>query len=161
MIVVCDTSPISALFLIGRLDLLEALFGDVYIPESVYNELLALEDFGIDILEIKNAPWLIKRSPTNADLVERLLQLLDNGESEAIALALELRADLLLMDERRGREIALHEGLATMGILGVLVQAKSKNLISEVRPLLDVLRNEVGFWIADALYWKIIELAGE
>ncbi|WP_446009346.1 DUF3368 domain-containing protein [Candidatus Electrothrix sp.] len=86
---------------------------------------------------------------------------LDQGESETIALAVELRADLVLLDEKEGRNVAAHFGLRPVGIIGVLLEAKKKGLTTELRPHLDALRNEAGFYLSDRLYLHALALAGE
>ncbi len=86
---------------------------------------------------------------------------LDKGEAEAIALALELRADQVLIDERRGRRIAARLNLRYTGILGILVEAKNRGLISEVKPLLDALINQAVFWVAAPLYSSVLQIVDE
>ncbi len=86
---------------------------------------------------------------------------LDLGEAEAIALALELNADRLLMDERLGRAAAIRAGLQVTGVLGILIAAKRNNLIPEVKPLLNALIEQVGFWIDERLYAEVLQAVSE
>jgi hypothetical protein len=86
---------------------------------------------------------------------------LDRGEAETIALALELGADLVLLDERDGRYTAQRFGLRVVGVLGVLLEAKSKGLIKNIKPYLDMLRQQAGFYIRETLYQQMLILAGE
>ncbi len=85
---------------------------------------------------------------------------LDIGEAEAITLAVELNADRLIVDERRGRKEAIRLGLRVTGILGILLAAKQQGLVSFIQPLLDDLIAN-GFWIREELYAELLQLAGE
>ena len=86
---------------------------------------------------------------------------LDPGVSEAIALALEINADLLLIDERRGKTEANRLGIRITGLLGVLVEAKQQALIPAVRPLMDDLIAASQFRVSQALYNQILAMVGE
>ena len=105
MIVISDTSAITNLAAIQHLQLLPQLYNQVMVPEAVYCELTEIDPPVPGTLEVQTAPWLEVGKVVNRAVVERLQVegRLDIGESEAIALALELNADLLLIDERRGR----------------------------------------------------------
>lgn len=95
------------------------------------------------------------------EFVNSLRATLDFGEAEAIALAVELNADRLLIDERLGRVIAVRSGLQVTGVLGILVAAKRRNLIQDVKPMLDALTQQVGFWVDEQLYAEVLQAAGE
>jgi predicted nucleic acid-binding protein len=86
---------------------------------------------------------------------------LDEGESEAIALALQLKADLLLLDEQQGRIMASRFGLKFVGLLGILIEARNKGLISSVKAVLDDLIAKAGFWVSHKLYKSVPHAAGE
>ena len=111
--------------------------------------------------EIEKASWIQVRSATNHELVQALRQALDKGEAEAIALALEIGAEFLLMDEHLGRETALHMGVRCIGLIGVLVEAKRRGLVGEIRPLLAALRDVAGFWVSEALFRRVLQDEGE
>lgn len=162
MIVVSDTSPISSLFLVSKLDLLPKIFGQVIIPQEVFSELLVLETrFGHDLSELKSASWLEIRKVHDLTAVNSLKKVLDDGESEAIILAKELQADYLLIDEHEGREVAVSEGLKTIGVLGVLIQAKDDGLIPLVKPVMDDLQTTAKFRISKKLYEYVLAEVGE
>jgi predicted nucleic acid-binding protein len=86
---------------------------------------------------------------------------LDRGEAEAIALAERLQADLLLMDERIGRRCARERSLRVVGLLGTLIVAKQRGLIAAVRPLVEQLRQQAGFYVSDTLLAEVLQRAGE
>lgn len=161
MIVVSDTSPINNLAAINHLHLLHQLYETVVIPEAVYRE---LTDPGFPIagsIEVQTFAWIQTRAVSDRAVVEALSNELDTGEAEAIALAVEIQADQVLIDERRGRLVGARLKLRYTGILGILVEAKSKGLIAEVKPLLDALLNQAGFWIAESLYNSVLRLVDE
>lgn len=161
MTVVSDASPLINLARIGRLDLLPQLYGKLHLPEAVWEEVV-VQGFGQPgAEEIAGAPWIERHTAANRPLVRVLQQELDAGEAEAIALALELRADLLLMDERIGREAARHLDLRCIGLIGVLLEAKHKGLINALKPYLDALRDLAGFRISEVLYERVLKDEGE
>ena len=161
MIVVSDTSVLVNLAWLNRLDILPALYEEVIVPTAVWNEVVISGAGKAGAHEIGQAKWIKQKSPTNINLVDSLCQTLDYGEAEGIALALELKADLLLIDERLGRMTAKHFDLEIIGLVGILVQAKQGGLIDQIKPLLDYLRSEVGFRLSDQLYYEVLRLAQE
>lgn len=161
MIVVSNTSPITNLAAIGHLDLLSQLFGRLLVPQAVVEELSRGHEHSMGRVIVGNIEWLESRPVGDAALVASLTLELDPGEAEAIALAHEVSAQLVLMDERRGRHVAKKLGLTPLGLLGVLVLAKRRGLIDELRPLLDELANKAGFWIGEELFAQILREASE
>lgn len=163
MIVISDTSVITNLAAIQHLSLLTELYHQVIIPEAVYRELADIDPLAPGALEAQSADWLQARQVTDLSVVQRLQNQarLDPGESEAIALALELNADLLLIDERRGRAEADRLGVRITGLLGILVEAKRRNLIAAVKPLIDAMIATSEFRVSPALYNQILEMVDE
>lgn len=163
MIVISDTSAITNLAAIQYLQLLPQLYNQITIPEAVYRELAEIDPPVPGTLEVQMASWLEVRQVVNRNVVERLQVevRLDPGESEAIALALELNADLLLIDERRGRAEANRLGVRITGLLGILVEAKQKKLIVNVKPLMDSLIATSDFRVSSALYSQILDIVDE
>ncbi|PNW34120.1 UNVERIFIED_CONTAM: nucleic acid-binding protein [Euhalothece sp. KZN 001] len=166
MIIVSDTSPITNLAAIQTLDLLQFLYGSIIIPVAVYNELTQADSKKAvpGATEVQTYSWIQTRPIQNLQKVNEILVVNSNihlGEAEAIVLALELKADLLLMDERRGRTLAMSYQLKVTGLLGVLLQAKKQGRIVAVKPLLEQLINDAEFRINDQLYEQVLQLAKE
>mgnify|MGYP000123266286 CR=1 FL=1 len=166
MIIINDTSPITNLAAIGKLDLLNLLYGSITIPVAVYNELTQPQTTkpipGAE--EVKTLSWIKTKAVGNIQRVTEIINSESNihrGEAEAIILALELNADILLIDERRGRELAASYNLKVTGLLGVLLQAKNQGQITAVKPLTDRLIQEAEFRINNQLYQTFLKLAEE
>lgn len=161
MIVVCDASPIIGLSAVGKLSLLHQLYRNIVVPESVARE-VAADGSGLPGTDaLQGSDWITVQPVGDSVLLRALDAELDRGEAEAIALAVELRADLLLIDERRARKVALRFDLSVVGVLGVLVEAKRKKLLPTVRPVLDDLLTHAGFRIGSDLYASVLRAAGE
>ena len=123
MIVVSDTSPINYLIQIDKLLLLKNLFEEIFIPTTVYDELVSYSKNIAPISQGVSEGWIHIQSPVN-ELSQKMRDVLDDGEAKAIALALELNASLVLIDERKGAIVARKLNLKTFGLIGVLVEAK-------------------------------------
>lgn len=161
MSIVSDASPLIALARIGQLDLLPKLYETLLLPDAVWNEVVSQGARLPGASATETAEWIMRRTVQNPTLVRALRQDLDAGEAEAIALAIEIDPELLLMDEKRGRETARHLDLEYIGIIGVLIEAKHSGLVAAIRPHLDSLRQEASFFISDALYQRVLRDAGE
>lgn len=160
MIVVSDSSPLISLAAVGRFDLLRQLYEMISIPASVHEEVTrAVGLAGAE--ELANADWISRRPVGNDFLARALDGELDRGEAEAIALAVEIGADLLLMDERRGRAVAARFGLNVVGVLGMLIEAKQRALLDKVEPILSDLHQRAGFRVSPELYRRVLHAAGE
>ena len=160
MIVVSDASPLISLAVVGCLDVLRSLYERVIIPEAVYQEITGVPGLP-GALTIQELEWIVSQPVQNETIVRALQGELDYGEAEALALAVELQADLILIDERRARAIAARMGLSVVGVLGVLVEAKHKALVPLLKPILDALITQAGFWVSQHLYERVLHVVGE
>lgn len=159
MIVGSDASPLIALDTIGQLELLRDVFGRVLVPEVVRDEVEQGADSGLRVALVS---WLEIRTVMNAGLMAEFEgSSLDAGEAAALALALELRADYLLVDERAARRVARMRGVEVVGVLGVLLVAKRRGLIPAVRPIIEALTGEAGFRASARLVSEVLQAAGE
>ena len=161
MIVVSNTSPITNLAAIGQFELLRKLYGELYVPDSVVEELHAQGRNWPDTEEVDSAAWVRRHKVSNVHLVQALSAALGAGESEAIALAIELGADLVILDDSDGRRVAAGFNLQIIGVVGVLLEAKAAGTIEKLKPLLGRLKREAGFFVGQKLEQLALRLAGE
>lgn len=161
MIVVSDTTAISSLHRIDRLHILKDIFGEVVIPYQVHAELTYFEKLSPDFKWHVVYPWIKAVQVTSDLLLDKLQHVLDEGESAAIALTIQLHADLLLIDERQGRQVATENGIKVIGLIGVLEVAKRRNHIALIKPVLDELMEVAHFRISKSLYDNTLKLANE
>ena len=159
-VVVSDTSPLLALTHLGQLDLLATIYGEVVVPPAVATELFHPPS-GLNKLDVTQLTFARVDSPRDQQRVVQFLQVLDVGEAEALALALELKPEAVLVDEKLGRRLAIQNGLIATGTMGVLLEAKSRSLIPLVRPLMERLRTEIKFCISPRLQADVLKRAGE
>lgn len=153
MIVVSDTSSVTALIQIGKADLLQQLYGEILIPQAVRDELLKSH---------ASLPLFLDCQSVGSQTdVNRLLAELDRGEAEAIILAKERHADALLIDELDGRAVARREGVIVIGLLGVLVQAKQGKFLGSVRDLVKELERVADFHLSEEIKMVAFRKAGE
>ena len=162
MLVVSNTSPISNLAIIGRLDFLRRRYHAVRIPPAVADELAALSHpVGRQRLQAAVSDgWLVVEHLADVPPLQLPFPL-DAGEAAAIALACQLKADVLLIDEKLGRAAARQMGLLVAGALGELVHAKLAGWISSVRHEIQRLRVEAGFFVHAEVERFILSQAGE
>lgn len=159
--IVSNTSPISNLATVGRLTLLQQLFGTILIPVAVYEELLDERAGESVITAVQVATWIGIQPIQNQKLVIELRNRVNVGEAKVIALAIEVEATRLLIDERLGRQAATELGLRITGVLGILLAAKRQELITAVKPVMDDLVTQAGFRISSQLYIDVLNVAGE
>lgn len=159
MIVVSDTTPLITLLKINRLDLLQKLFGVVYIPQGVFAELTSNSDFYEEANEVRGCEF-IRIQDVNPDEVSlfRRTTGLDLGESEALILTDRIKADLVLLDEVRARQIAKNIGFNIMGTIGIFRAAYKKSFISadEIRGVVGALRSS-GRHIGEQLFNDLLD----
>jgi predicted nucleic acid-binding protein len=157
--VVVNATPIISLALVSQLDLLRQLYGRIIIPPAVQAEVVAGGPTSVGRIELQAAGWILTtalQDPRRADLLADL----DRGEAEVIALAQELHADLVVIDERLARRHAKRVGLTLTGTLGILLKAKERKLLPKVAPVVEELR-QGGIWLSDAVVTEALRLAGE
>jgi len=160
VIVVTDTSVVLNLCLLGLEELLTAIFGEVQAPPAVRDEFLRLANVDPRFSSLVFPPFIVIRSPRAIHPLLLTLRL-HRGESEALSLAAEIHASRVLMDERAGRAAALKLGLQCLGLLGILIEARRRNLIPCLAPHLDRLQSEARFWFSPSLRIQVLQLAGE
>ena len=161
---VSNTSPLTNLAVIGRLDLVREQLNQVSVPEVVWREMLALpHDSGrAALLAAREDGWLIVTPIASAALAASLrFSGLDDGESEAISLAVETRAPLLLIDEKKGRAAARRLGLTATGALGIIAAARKSGAIPSASEEISRLRTDAGFFISSEVAAATLRLAGE
>lgn len=161
MIVVSNTSPITNLAAIQRIDILEKIYDTIIIPQAVYDEMSNWSYEVPGTKEVKTLAWIQVQPVSNSTLVAELKTEIDPGEAEAIALAMEIKADRIIIDDYKGRVVASRLGLKVTGILGVLLIVKHRGLINNIKPIVDDLINIAGFRISPKLYNHILTTASE
>jgi len=159
-VVVANAGPLIALAAVGKLDLLQTLFGQIVIPQAVYDEVVVQGQGEPGSQEVKEANWIGTAHAQDRLAVELLRETLDAGESEAIVLAQELEARYLLLDDGLARRKARLIGLQMTGTLGLLLLAKEARLIAEVALVIDELR-QTDFRISDRVCEQVLRKAGE
>jgi predicted nucleic acid-binding protein len=161
MRVVSDTSPICNLAIIARLDLLQLRYQTIFIPQEVADELSALSHSAAkDCISAAIAcQWIIvKPSPA---ITPHLSSPLDSGETAAIALAYSEKSDILLIDEKRGREAARALGIKVAGVLGELIHARRAGRISSLKAEIEALRKEARFFVDAEVEKFVLAEVGE
>jgi len=157
MKVVVNTTPIISLAAINHLHLLEKLFGNIIIADAVYQEIKAKQSHAYDqidssFIEVQKIQGVLYK--------ELLLNQLNAGEAETIILAKEIDADFVIIDENLGYKFANSAGLTTIRTLSLLLKAKEKNMIGEIKPLLDEMILK-GRWYSNSVYQQVLTHAGE
>ena len=164
MIIVADTTPLISLMKIGHLDLLEQLFGEVQIPEAVFDELVYNTNFPEESKLIQESNYIIRVSVKDTSAVDLLRRSsgLDAGESEAIILSDSNGASLLLMDEVKGRQVAKQMGIPLMGTIGLLLVGYNEKLLTKQQILecIEIMKTS-GRHISESLYQQLLAKISE
>ena len=160
---VSDTSPLLNLAIIGQLSLLHQQFGEVRIPPAVVGELRIDEDLpgSRAVREAIEDSWLQAGEVEDHALVKTLQRDLDKGEAEAIALALQVEADWIVLDEREARRVAKSLGLKVTGVLGILLRTKQEGHLPSLQESMARLRDKAGFHIGAELFADILQKSRE
>ena len=159
MAAVVDTSPLIFLAKVNRLTLLRELYREVFFPPAVEAELRAKPDRTWPELERFIASARV-HAPANVAQVQTFSADLGIGEAEAIALAMEIPDVVLIMDDAEGRRTAQRHGLRVTGLLGVLIEAKTRGVLPAVSPIVDQLVAE-GLWLSEAMRRRVLDAVGE
>ena len=156
--IVSNTTPIISLLKLNRLELFHKIYKQIYIPTAVYNEIEEGKAKGY-YKDLSKIDWINIIEIQDKQAVKYFLDL-DAGEAEAIVLATELNADLIILDEKLGRFHAKHADLKVTGTIGILIKAKSEGLIEKLKPLLNELTDKE-VWISEKLKSEILKKVGE
>lgn len=159
--VVVNSTPLMVLGNIGKLYILRELYGKIYIAEAVFNEVTAKND-AASAAVLSSSDWIQVLKIDNPKDYAMYRAKLHAGEVETMILAQQssVNADLVILDDKAARNTAKYLGLNVTGTMGVLVKAKQKNIISEVRPILDDIVRK-GFYISDKVIQSVLKIAGE
>ncbi|MCL2605391.1 MAG: DUF3368 domain-containing protein [Defluviitaleaceae bacterium] len=158
--VIINSTPIIALSSINNLRLLKELYGAVIIPTAVKDEIGAKNKSRTHNRLTMSSEWIHVQAIRNVAQKQTFKTQLHEGEVEVMILGQEISADLLVIDDYTAREYAKYLGFKVIGTLGVILLAKSKEYIKEVKPLIDGLIIN-GIYISNRLYFEIMKMADE
>lgn len=156
---ICNTSPLQYLHQLGRLDLLPALTGGGVVPPAVAKELADGKAAGWDVPDVEHLAWITIRVPVSSPALP-LAADLGPGEAAVLALALESKDPIVILDDGVGRRAAELLGIRLTGTLGLLLDARKKGLLSAISPMLDEL-GRLRFRVSPATRAAVLRLAGE
>jgi hypothetical protein len=158
--IVCNTSPLILLAKIGRLDTLIRLYSEPMIPKAVVDEVSTKPGKENDQVQAFLKNGMLQLRQVAEKFLAELPADLGRGEREAIALAMDAGADLVILDDQQGRIVSRDKRLAVTGPVGVLIEAKERGFIPSLRPEMDRLI-EAGMWISEVFYHRILKEYGE
>lgn len=156
--IVSNTTPLISLLKIDKLSILKQLYGQIIVPQEVFNEMEIGKEKG-HYADLSKIEWMKIKKIKDEKSLSYFLDL-DKGEAETIVLANEIGADLAIIDETLGRFHAKHANLKVTGTLGVLLKAKKSGYIGKVKPLLYELKDK-GIWLSDNLLERVLTIAKE
>jgi len=158
--IVCNTSPLILLAKIHRLDTLIRLYSKLMIPKAVADEISTKPGKENDQIQALLKKGTLQLRQVSAKILAELPIDLGRSEREAIALAIDSGADLVILDDKQGRLVSRDKGLSVTGTVGVLIEAKERGFIPSLRPEMDRLI-EAGMWINEVFYHRILKEYGE
>jgi hypothetical protein len=159
--VIADTSVILNLCCIQQQELLREIFHEVIVPPEVNQEFVRAARAYPRFAGLTMPAWILQRAPKTIPESVRGRPTLDLGEIAAIALALEIEADAVLIDEADGRRAARQVGLTTIGVVGILVRARMAGLLPAIAPIFDQLQQKANFWLAPHVQADALRSVGE
>lgn len=155
--ILSNSTPMINFSAIDRMDILQHLFGKIYIPSAVSDELFVKGKNYPSAEPLRKARFIEVLEVKNTMLADAFKKDLDAGEAEVIALSMGMKPELILLDEVAGRMIAEFYKISLTGSIGCLVEAKRRGIVSTIRPLLDDMKIKAGFWVNPKLYRRILD----
>jgi predicted nucleic acid-binding protein len=155
MTIVCDTSPLLLFARADRLGLLPALYQRLVVPGAVLQEVNVQADEPARQIQVHVQQDVFQRKEAQGRSLNAVGENMGRGERAAIALARELDAELVVLDDEQGRTEARRHGLSITGSIGILIEAKERDVIASMRRELDRLVEE-GLWIDEQLYDRVL-----
>ena len=160
MSIIVNSTPLISLAVINRLELLRRIFGDVYVPRAVYDEVITNGKGKTGYHQLLKINWFNIAEIENIELKRSIMVQLDEGEAEVVTIAKDKNISPVCIDEFAGRQYAKLLGLEVIGTLGILLTAKKKSYIPAVKPLCDKLISN-GRYIERNLYNEVMKKAEE
>ena len=157
--IICDTSPLQYLHQLGLLHLLPALVEKIIVPTAVFTEIETGRNNSVDLPDLSTLEWIKIRQAETLTVIATAIDL-GAGETEVLSLALTSKNAVVILDDLLARKAADELGIKIIGTLGILLEAKRKNFLSEVKPILDELEN-LRFRLSRSTREAVLKLASE
>ena len=158
--IICNATPLIAFAKIGQLSLMKKVVGKMVIPGAVAHEITNYTGGMAGKIDLPQESWIQVESLQSDEQMQLLLPILDRGEAEVIALTLEKRASLVLIDELTGRKVAESLQLKVTGSVGLLIRAKEQGEIAAVKPFLEAM-HEAGIYFSQRFINSVLQHTGE